>query len=209
MIGMSSCRHGRARRWGWRRAAIPLALVALLAGCGTPQEVKDLSAAQIRYFDAAVEAVKIESEALVLAANTIKAQAEERIDRLRDDQLAEYQKLGRSGFSNDTTAAKLVTEIAALEQSTAESKANLAADLEAIRLKAQELTTYVEKMKQVQVVLDVYLQSEKVGESVSSSLLGRDSVQNALGTVNALLPRVAQTASELKVLIGNLGADRG
>jgi hypothetical protein len=215
MSGRWSGREGPSRRWGWRRAALAIALPALLGACGTPQEVKDLSAAQIAYFDAAVQAVRIESEALVFAATKIKEDAERRIEATRTSTLGDFENLAAGGFAKvpadrrDETAKKMVSDIAEIEQTAAESKASLAADLEAIRLKTEELTGYIEKMKQVQVVLDVYLQSEKVGESVSSSLLGRDSVQNALGTVNALLPRVADTANELKTLIGNLASTGG
>jgi uncharacterized protein YcfL len=60
---------------------IVLSIPLLLMACSTPTAVKQLSRAQLSYFDAALEAVQLQSEALLLVAEKIKAQAEQRIEQ--------------------------------------------------------------------------------------------------------------------------------
>jgi len=186
----------------------PVALLFLVS-CATPPEVKQLSVAQIGYFDKAIEAVKIQSEALYMASEKIANEAKKRIDETEKAELAAFEKtiLAMHTYpaaeqANDTK--EVISSIAATKSTAERNKKNLDVQLEAIKAKSEELQNYLKKMKEVQVALDAYLQSEQAGEQVISNILGSPKVSTLLGKANDLLPKITGTTEELKKLLNSV-----
>ncbi|MDH3597430.1 MAG: hypothetical protein OEU09_22310 [Rhodospirillales bacterium] len=194
----------------WLFFGLPL----LVSACGTPPEVKALSTAQIGYFNLAIEVVQKQSEALILAADTIKKQAEARIDEKEKGQLANFEdllanKMPATQVGKRSTAKETVERITQTSQKAAAAKANLVGDLEEIKQKTEDIRAYIEQMKQVQIALDAYLQSEQAGEKVVKEILSQPSTEQFLSFVDGLLPKVSGAVNELSGLIGGLAETKG
>ena len=185
-------------------------LVFSLVGCATPTEIKQLSTAQISYFNSAIEAVKTQSETLLLAARKISNAAKARIDQLEKTQMDRFKKLavntipGQELNERGTTADKMLKQVVVLRSTSIERKAKLDADLDAIKAKSEELQRYLTEMKNVQVALDAYLQSKKAGESFLQDILKLPGVQNLIGTVKSLIPKVENGVKEIQAIINGL-----
>ncbi len=190
----------------WLALGLPL----LLAACATPPEVKQLSLAQIGYFDTAIEAVKLQSEALIIAAEKIKEQAEARIVETEQKNLSRLQKLvvetipSQPQSERESTAEQMLKQATQTRLDAMSACAKLSNDLAAIKAKTQELQAYIVKMKEVQVTLDAYLQSERAGEQVLKVTLKQPTVESLLGSVNELLPKVTGAINNVKTLLGGL-----
>jgi hypothetical protein len=192
-------------------ASVIASLVLMLAACGTPPEVKTLSAAQVSYFDKAIEATRIQSEALIVAAERIKEEAEARIKKREEDQktdlsttLAKELPAAPVAQRDEVLQKRMVKTLDVLSDA-AQDRANLEQQMAAIQAKTDELQAYIVKMKEVQQALDAYLQSEQAGEKVLHDVLGQQGVSSLLGDVNSLLPKVTAAAGDLKGLIAGLG----
>ena len=197
-----------------RKVLIGLVLGVLLVvwGCSTAPEVKQLSLKQIEYFDAAIEAVKLQSEALILVAEKLKEQAEARIANTEQESRDRLQNLASTTIPSlpeserKKTAKKMLQQVAQIREAAVNSRQKLANDLAAIKLKTQELEAYIRKMKEVQVALDAYLQSEKAGEKVLKEVLKHPTVDGLLSTANDLLPKVREGVNEMQILLKGLTA---
>ena len=64
-----------------------------LAACSTPPQVKGLSLRQLEYFDAAIKAVPLQSEASILAAEKLVSQAKQNIASIEQANRAHFEKL--------------------------------------------------------------------------------------------------------------------
>lgn len=183
------------------RIVLALALGALLAGCGTPPEVKTLSTAQVGYLKQASDAVALQSEALLLAADKIKTDAEARIDALSQQQGDNFKAWLKSRPGDaDTVIDKAMT---AGTTATA-SKEALAARYAEIEASTTALKQTMEKLQEVQQVLDAYLQSEQLGESVMRDLFGSATVQGLLAKAGGLVSQVADISALLRGQITSL-----
>jgi hypothetical protein len=183
----------------------------LLMACATPPEVKQLSTAQIGYFDSAIEAVTLQSETLVLAAQNIADRAEKEIAAREAESVARLKNLvvetipGQPVERRNSIADDMFKSLATISTKAAKSRAKLARDISTIRAKNDELQTYIARMKDVQIALDAYIQSEKAGEKVVQGVLKKSGVDSLLGDVNTLLPKVTGTIGDIRKLIGGLG----
>jgi hypothetical protein len=190
--------------------AVLVLLCGLLAGCATPPEVKQLSTAQIGYFDAAIKAVQVQADTLVAAAEKIAAMAEARIARIEKDNLDRLKKVAvetipsTEAAKRGSIADKIFQSVTQTSNTSATAKAKLAADVAAIKAKTQDLASYIARMKDVQIALDAYLQSEKAGEKILQDILNQKDVKSLLGTVNGLLPKVTSATNDIQRLIGGL-----
>ena len=186
------------------------ATLIALSACATPPEVKQLSTAQIQYFESAIKAVATQSEALVLASTKIQKQAEERIAAREADSNAQLIKLlsdnstGSSEADRKTLAEKVLKASESSTKSAAAARAKLQQDLDAIKAKSEELGQYIATMKDVQIALDAYIQSEKAGEKIVNSVLDQPSVSHLLAKVQQTIPRVTGAANDLKALLSGL-----
>lgn len=187
------------------------AVLIALSACATPPEVKQLSSAQIQYFDSAIKAVATQSEALVLASTKIQKQAEERIAKREADSKAQLVTLlsdsnkGDSAADRKTLAEKVLKASESSAKSAAAARAKLQQDLNTIKAKSEELGQYITSMKDVQIALDAYIQSEKAGEKVVTSVLEQPSVSHLITRVQKTIPKVTGAARDLKVLLTGLG----
>jgi len=165
--------------------------------------LKTLSVAQIGYFDVAIGAVRTEGEALVLAADTIRKQAEAQIDVEVARTQSEVATTLATTLPNlppadrATAAARLLAAASAPALAGAESKARLQARLDLIRTRAQDLQKAIEEMKNVQVALDAYLSSAGAGSDVSALLLGSPGVQGILSRAGLTMERVKLLSADL------------
>lgn len=185
-----------------------LAALLLLSACATPPEVKELSTAQIAYFDTAIKAVRAQSDALVLAAERIKADAEARIKARTEASRVEVRDALSPAAGQPQLAPTVVDDLLKGLESSKESEqqniARLRAHVGEIKAKVAELNAYISKMKDVQVALDAYIQSEKAGEGVLQDVLKHPTVSDLLGTVNATLPKISDTTETLRRLLDSL-----
>lgn len=193
---------------------LTLVLIPPLTGCSTPPEVKQLSVAQIKYFDTAIEAVRLQSEALIIAAERIQEQAEARITETEKQSLSRFERLAVDTIPSQTederkkTAEQMLEGVVKTNQASVNARQRLAEDLAAIKAKTQELEAYIAQMKEVQVALDAYLQSEQAGEQWLRGVLKQPSVQSLLATANDLLPKVTENIKTVKALLSGLGTGR-
>jgi hypothetical protein len=197
-----------------RAAALAVfgSLLLMLAACGTPPEVKTLSAAQVAYFDKAIEAMRVQSEALLVAAERIKKDALEKIDAIDQDQKKTLSDSivkelpGAPASQRESLLQERLEPTFTFLNASAQSRANLEDTMAQIKEKTVELQAYIVKMKEVQLALDAYLQSQQAGEKVVHDVLGQPGVSSLLGEVNALVPKVTETVGTLKSLIEGLPA---
>lgn len=181
-----------------------LVLLLLLTACATPPEVKQLSIKQMEYFDSAIAAVEKQSAALILATEKLVIEAKARINA--EEQLAKSRltNLIQQGGLDQSQATTVATQISVLSSQTVASKNQLDDDLATINTKTLELNAYLEKMKEVHIAIDSYVQSEKAGEKVVNDVLNQPSVKTMLAQVNELTPKIENGLSDLTTLLNGL-----
>ncbi|WJG10691.1 hypothetical protein [Aliiglaciecola sp. LCG003] len=179
-------------------------LILVLAGCATPPEVKQLSVQQNSYFDAAIKAVTIQSEALILATEKLVAQAQQRITDEEKSSQKVFEDLMQQGALSASDAQGTITSLAATAKAAEQSRAQLNQDLAAIKQKSNELIAFLSKMKQVNITLDSYIQSEKAGEAVVNDIMKQPSVSALLDTINSLTPKILSGATEINTLLNGI-----
>jgi peptidoglycan hydrolase-like protein with peptidoglycan-binding domain len=192
-----------------RNVFVCLALVfpSLLLSCTAPPAVKQLSLAQIDYFDTAIQAVTLQSDALLIAAENIHQRAEKQINESVENIRSRQRTfLTETLPTLDETqrrseAEKRLNQLDEANRAAAESREKLSNDLEKIKAKTEELRTYIAKMKDVQVALNAYLESEEVGIQVTRGTLGYPTIENLLSSVNNLIPKMTGAMNEVKALI--------
>ncbi|WP_420405437.1 hypothetical protein [Nisaea sp.] len=180
----------------------------LLYACATPPQVKELSTAQIAYFNTAIEAVRAQSDALIQAAERIKRDAEARIKARTvasriDVRDALSPQAGQARL-DPTVVDDLLKGLESAKESEQENIARLQTTIDEIKVKIGDLNRYIAKMKDVQVALDAYIQSEKAGDSVVQDILKHPDVGNLLGSVSATLPELSEATHTLKRLLDDL-----
>jgi hypothetical protein len=189
---------------------VVLSVPLLLMACSTPVAVKQLSVAQLSYFDTAITAVQLQSEALILAAEKIKAQADQRIEQRVQANRARLEALAVETLPTLDEAQRRAVTTRMLEdaertnRAATESRARLANDLDAMKAKTRELQAYIVKMKEVQLALDAYLRSEQAGEQVMQSILKQPTVDSLLAQVSSLTPKVTSIMHEVQGLVSGL-----
>lgn len=194
---------------------IVLVLSAALPACGTPTEVKTLSTAQIEYFNKIIAAVQLQSKALIIAAETIKQQAEERIEQRATERVKRITNTLATAIPNQPeanrheTALRLVESALAADQNKATVRADMQIKLDAIKSKTRELGAALEQMKEVQQALDAFLQSEQVGERVMREVLGYSGTQKLLDSANSVMKTVSEKTSDITQLLSQLSAMGG
>ncbi|MCK5924745.1 MAG: hypothetical protein KAG10_02515 [Methylococcales bacterium] len=184
-----------------------LALVFVISGCATPLEVKQLSLKQLDYLTVLTDAVTIQSEGLVLIAEKLKQQSEgnmschqqNSIDRLNQLMTTTVDLTDMS--ERRALKQKILAQATEINKVTAASRQKLALDFKAIKIKTQQLQVYLKKIKEVQVVLNGYIQSQKAGEQLLSSSVGHTSVDGFLGTINTYIPLIKLASGELAHLL--------
>lgn len=191
------------------RICIIISCITLLGACATPPEVKALSSAQVGYFDSAIKAVSAQSEALILAAEEIEKQAVARIEERDRKNEADLKKLllentGATPADRERLVDATLQSVTKAASISSTAKENLQRSLAEIKAKSGELRAYLDKMKQVQVALDAFLQSESAGEQILHDVLGHSSVANLLSTASDLATKTAQTSLEVKGLLEDL-----
>lgn len=180
---------------------IGMALVLSIGGCATPPEVKQLSIKQIEYFDSAIQAISIQSEALILATERLVEQAKEKIDSEDSSNRARFETLIQQGVPGQAAAAQITQRISDRAAQVVTAKEKLDRDLSDIKAKADELKTYLVKMKEVQLAIDSYIQSKKAGELVVHDVLNQSSVKSLLNMINELTPKIESGVADMKNLL--------
>ncbi len=188
------------KRSGWFIALIFL----LIAGCATPAEVKQLSVKQAEYFDAAIEAVALQSKALITASEKLADIAKREIDQRAGENETLYVELLTKQPDEDNIQQAL-SEMSVTVEKASIQKAKLEDDLAQIKAKSEELKQYLIKMKEVHKALDAYVQSEKAGEKVVKDVLAQPSVNALLSTTGNLIPKVQDGIDELNGLLNQIG----
>jgi hypothetical protein len=179
----------------------------LIVGCATPPEVKQLSLKQMEYFDSAIEAVSIQSEALIIATEIIVNNAKYEIEKketegrkgMEDLAINEIPKLPNE--KKKAAAKRMLDAVTEMVKVSEQSRANLDNDLEIIKKKSIELTLYLRKMKDVHMAIDAYVQSEKAGEKVVADILQHPSVNDLLSKANDLVPKIDKGSTQLQAIL--------
>lgn len=189
-------------------------VVLTLAGCSASPHIKTLSTHQMEYFDAAITAITTQSEALILASETVAAQAKAEIDRKEQENQAELQKLLQDlpRYSPDKQAqitAGVLERIANTTRETERAKLKLDEDIKVISEQSAKLTAHVEKMKDIHLAIDAYIQSEQVGDHVLTNILQHPTVSDLLAKSQALLPKIQEGSQQLETAIESLQAQGG
>lgn len=180
---------------------IGLVTILVLSGCATPPEVKQLSVKQTEYFDSALQAVTLQSEALILATEKLVTQAKNRINAEENTNKARFESLMQQGVSDQATAAQITQRLTDTAAQAVDSRNKLDQDLAIIKTKVDELNAYLSKMKEVHIALDSYIQSEKAGEAVVKNILNQPSVNSLLNTVNELTPKIQSGLTDINTLL--------
>jgi len=184
--------------------SIAIIFVLLVTGCTTPPEVKQLSIKQMEYFDYAISAVTLQSEALIMAAEKLVAEAKDRVDAEEEENRSRLtETIQRGGLDNDQ-ASDIAKRLSERSVQALQAKEKLDSDLDVIRDKADEIVFYLRKMKDIHVAIDSYVQSQKAGELVVKDVLDQPSVKTLLINLNELAPKIEGSLSELTVLLDSL-----
>ena len=181
--------------------AAPIAIVLILAACGTPEAVKTLSQAQLDAFDAAVKSSKTQSEAIVeLARKVLNLEIEKfAAERAKARQDAVAELANESDY--ESALMQAFDSGAIREQATAELKATLETNIEKIEEHSKRLISLIQEMKQAQAAIHQYLETEAVGEKLSNEMLGNQVISAALGSASRLVTEVNETSEELETTI--------
>lgn len=185
------------------RAGMLMAFLFLVS-CATPPEVKQLSIKQNEYFDAAIAAVRLQSEALVAASEKLVDAAKERIDQEESAARKDFEELMQNEKQSAEDAAEISRRIAETSRLAEQARKSLEDDLTLITKKSEELARFLEKMKEVNVTLDAYIQSEKAGEAVVRDVMNNPTVSGFLGTVSDLMPKVTSELEDLDLLLDGI-----
>lgn len=180
---------------------IGITALILLTGCATPPQVKQLSVKQIDYFDAAIEAVSLQAEALILASEKLVDQSKIRIAEMQAENRRNLETLMLSGTLDEETAGEITKRLETTASEAEKSRGKLDQDLELIKQKSDELQEYLKKMKDVHVALDAYIQSEKAGEAVVNNILNQPSVTSLLNKVTELTPKINNGVKDINSLL--------
>jgi DNA repair exonuclease SbcCD ATPase subunit len=179
-------------------------IIIFLVGCATPPEVKQLSVKQNQYFDVAIAAVALQSQALVLATDKLVAQAKSRIDALEQQSSKELEDLMKTGAQSESDAKQISQRIAKTASEAEQSRAKLDRDLESIKNKTLELGLFLEKMKEINITLDAYVQSKKAGEAIVKDIMKHPTVNALLEDVNNLTPKIQSSLNDVNSLLSGI-----
>lgn len=177
-------------------------LIAL--GCATPPEVKQLSVKQTEYFGEAINAVMAQSQALVTAANKIAGEAYARAEAAEQDSRTRFEAAIVGGGLSATEAAQITKRIRDNAVQLEATRTSLDGNVQTIVSKTAELKAYLEKMKEVHLALDAYIQSEKAGEKVLNDVLKQPSVSSLLNEVSTLTPIIQSHLADIQTLVNGL-----
>lgn len=183
---------------------VGLVLILLLSGCATPPQVTQLSVKQMEYFDSAIQAATLQSEALILATEKLVAQAKARINSEESENKARFEKLMQQGVPDQATAKQITQRLSDTAAQAIDSRGKLDRDLETIKQKSNELNAYLKKMKEVHIALDSYIQSEKAGEIVVKDILKQPSISSLLNSVNELSPKIQSGITDINRLLDGI-----
>jgi hypothetical protein len=178
--------------------------VLLLVGCATPPEVKQLSVKQNEYFDAAIVAVSLQSEALILATEKLVDQAKQRIANEEKANNERFQALMQANALNASDAQETVSRLTETTKVAEQSREKLDEDLQTIKHKTLEIVLFLKKMKEVNITLDSYIQSEKAGEAIVKDVMKYPSVNSLLDSVNTLTPKIQNSVNEINSLLNGI-----
>jgi hypothetical protein len=183
---------------------ICLLIIFLVTGCATPPEVKQLSIKQTEYFDVAITAVSIQSDALIIATEKLIQNAIVNIELEERNSKIEFNKALLSGSLTQDQANDIIERISQKSKLINQSKDDLTNDLNIIKNKIAELKLFLTKMKEVNTTMDAYIQSEKAGETVVKDILNQPNVKALLDTVSDLTPKIMTGVDELNDFITNI-----
>jgi hypothetical protein len=191
-----------------RLTVVGLVLWSLAAaGCETPAQVKQLSLKQMEYFDFAIEAVSLQSEALILATEKLVSQAQQRIEATQNTNQERFAKFAAETLPSlpddqkTKKAQEMLQNVADVAKETETARAQLDQDLTVIKSKSEELQAYLAKMKEVHQALDAYIQSEKAGEQVVRDMLHYPSVRALVASADDLIPKVHSGIETIQTLL--------
>jgi hypothetical protein len=176
----------------------------LVMGCATPPEVKKLSIKQSEYFDVAIKAVSIQSDALIIATEKLVQNAIVNIELEERNSKIEFNNALLSGSLTQVQANDIIERISQKSKLIKQSKDDLTSDLNTIKDKIEELKLFLTKMKEVNTTMDAYIQSEKAGEAVVKDILNQPNVKALLATVSDLTPKIMTGVDELNDFITNI-----
>lgn len=176
----------------------------LVMGCATPPEVKQLSIKQTEYFDVAIKAVSIQSDALIIATEKLIQNAIVNIELEERNSKIEFNEALLSGSLTQDQANDIIERISQKSKLVKQSKDDLINDLNIIKNKITELKLFLTKMKEVNTTMDAYIQSEKAGEAVVKDILNQPNVKALLATVSDLTPKIMSGVDELNDFITNI-----
>lgn len=183
--------------------------VLALVGCSASPQIKTLSTHQMEYFDAAIAAITTQSEALILASETVAAQAKAEISRIEQKDQAALQKLLKALSTYPPEKQQQIIDniparIADTARKTEQAKLKLDQDIKTISEQSGKLTTHLKKMKDIQLAIDAYIQSEQTGDHVLKTILQHPTVSDLLAKSQALLPKIQEGSQQLETAIGSL-----
>lgn len=196
----------RGRKRTWSLLAVMVVGVGL-AACGTPDAVKHLSTAQVDNLNVAVVAVEAQGKALVTLAHQVKKDREARIEELYERIVKRHEATAADGFPGDAdkkaAAKKAFDLVTKAERTRTTTIARLGSRLKVIEDKIKAVIAYIRKLKDVQRVLDGYLQAERLGDALLGEAMKVPLVSKAIDAVNALKQKVTNGAKELDGLVGS------
>ncbi len=166
----------------------------IFIGCGAPKQIKQLSVKQTGYFTTAVQAVEAQSEALIAASEKVKIEAQKKIDQIEKDNRLRFQKLASETIpklpdhQKERTIRRMVEEIEKIANEARDKKEKIEADFKSIVSQTAHFTTYMQKMKQIQQVLDAYMQSETAYDNLMKRVFNYSSHDQLISDTEKLKP---------------------
>ncbi|MDQ7090174.1 MAG: hypothetical protein Q9M50_05945 [Methylococcales bacterium] len=187
-----------------------LSFIIIISGCATPPEVKQLSLKQLEYLDVLTTAMNVQSEGLISVAESLKEEAGGKIACYQQNSVNRLNALMTKTIptmdreKRIETKRKIFAQADILSKTAETAREKLSTDFIAIKEKTLELQGYLTKIKEVQTILDGYIQSEKIGEKLLKTTAGHTNVSGFLGTINTYIPKIKSTTESLKALLSVL-----
>ncbi|MFT5756922.1 MAG: hypothetical protein ACI9LM_001647 [Alteromonadaceae bacterium] len=187
----------------------------LFGGCATPPEVKQLSQSQLEYFESAIIAVTIQSEALIKATEIIVNNGKNKLLKAEADMKKDVQQALVDELKDNNEIPqinKVALEVYGYVDKYSVDKNKklkmLANNLELVKSKSNELTEYLKQMRDVQKTLDAYIQSEKAGEKILKDTLKHPSISALLDKASMYKEKIIERGAQINKIFETIEAEQ-
>ena len=191
-------------------------IVVWLGGCGTPRQVRELSTLQIKTLSQTLITLETQSTVLISLAEAqakrVNSAIDDEVNQLNSDMsqsIAEEIEDRGSVENAKTIIEEIIATRVKSEKKFIELRATVGRHVSTIRMNSMDIVNYQKKMIEAQRVLDRYIQSQKLGDRLTSGFASLPGVSEAIKTATDLIPRWQTSLGEIQTVVGELQSSSG